>query len=105
MAFGTVSNGGVVSTTLTLKLPCPVFPAASVAEQFTVVVPSANVLPEAGEQPTGTDPLTASEADAVKDTTAPEGPVASTVTSLGNDKDGAVVSTTLTLKLPCPVFP
>src|SRR5438270_8291393 len=43
----TVNTGGVVSTTVTVKLAvlvCPLF----VAVQFTVVVPSANVEPEAG---------------------------------------------------------
>jgi len=42
--------GAVVSCTVTLKLPFAVLFAASVAEQFTVVAPSANVLPEAGVQ-------------------------------------------------------
>jgi hypothetical protein len=36
--------------TVTRKLPEEVLPASSVAEQLTVVVPSPNVEPEAGEQ-------------------------------------------------------
>jgi len=46
-------TGAVV--TVTRKLPEAVFPAASVAEQLTVVVPTANVEPEAGEQMVATD--------------------------------------------------
>lgn len=40
--------GGVVSSTVIVKLPFAVFPAASVAEQLTVVVAIGNVLPEPG---------------------------------------------------------
>src|SRR6266498_4050040 len=38
-------TGAVVSTTVTVKAPIAVLPAASVAEAVTVVVPSGNVLP------------------------------------------------------------
>jgi hypothetical protein len=49
---GTVITGGVVSTrfTVTEKLPLAEFECASVAVQVTVVVPTGNVLPEAGLQ-------------------------------------------------------
>src|SRR2546426_11147190 len=50
--------GGVVSCTAILKEAVPTFPAASLALQFTVVVPSGKVEPDAGEQRTGTFPLT-----------------------------------------------
>ena len=40
--------GGVVSTTLTVNEAAAIVPFESVAEQLTVVVPSANVDPEAG---------------------------------------------------------
>ena len=47
-------TGGVVSRTVMSKLLEPMLPAASVAEQSTVAVPRANVLPEAGVQVTAT---------------------------------------------------
>jgi hypothetical protein len=72
----------------------------SEAEQFTVVVPRTKVLPEAGEHVTGRDPSTISVAEAEKVTTAPDGPVASSVISLGSVSAGGVVSTTVTVKLP-----
>lgn len=52
------------------------FPAASVAVQFTVVVPNGKVEPEAGVQVAETEPLTKSLAEAVKFTTAPAALVA-----------------------------
>src|SRR5260370_14204413 len=58
MGFGTCNAGGVVSTTVTVKLPVDVLPAVSVAEQFTVVVPSGKIEPEGGEQVTGSVPST-----------------------------------------------
>ena len=47
---GTVTSGGVVSTTVTLKEAWPVLPAASVAEQVTVVSPKGKVSPEVASQ-------------------------------------------------------
>lgn len=47
-----VMSGGVVSRTVTLKLAVAVLLAASVAEQFTWVVPMAKVLPDVGEHVT-----------------------------------------------------
>ena len=48
-------TGGVVSpvdseATVTVKLAVPTFPAASVAVQVTVVVPTGKLEPEDGEQ-------------------------------------------------------
>ena len=102
---GTVTVGGVVSTTDTLKLALPVFPDASVAEQLTVVVPRAKVEPEAGEQVAARGPSTRSLAEAVKEMVAPEGPVASTVIFAGSVTEGAVVSCTVTLKPPEALLP
>src|SRR2546426_4492575 len=48
MSAGIVSDGGVVSTTRTVKEAMPVFPWASVAVHTTVVVPSGNIELEAG---------------------------------------------------------
>jgi hypothetical protein len=58
MLPGRASIGPVVSTTVTLNVLLAVLPAASVAEQLTMVVPRGKVLPEAGEQLTATLPLT-----------------------------------------------
>ena len=64
MFAGRLSDGAVVSCTVMLKLPLAVFPESSAPEQLTDVVPSANVMPEAGEQLTITEPSTRSEAEA-----------------------------------------
>jgi hypothetical protein len=48
MLAGQVRMGGVVSTTVTVKLQVAVWPAVSVAVQFTVVVPTAKKAPLAG---------------------------------------------------------
>src|SRR4029077_7757996 len=47
---GTVKVGAVLSSTTTAVLAVPVLPAASVAEQLMVVLPTGKVLPEAGVQ-------------------------------------------------------
>jgi hypothetical protein len=44
-------TGGVRSVTVTLNEFVALFPAASEALQFTVVVPIANIDPDAGKQP------------------------------------------------------
>ena len=62
---GTVTIGLVTSCTSTVKVLVPVLPAASVAEQVTVVVPSANFVPEAGMQLALTVPSTRSVAVAL----------------------------------------
>ena len=74
-------------------------PAVSVAEQVTVVGPSAKVLPDAGVQTGVIEPSTVSVAVAVNVTTAPLGPVASAVMSAGTVTTGSVVSTTVTVKV------
>jgi|SRR2546425_10262059 len=99
MSAGRLRTGGVVSRTVTVEDPEPIFPAASVAVQTTVLVPKGKVEPESG-QVASRDPLTISVADAEKVATAPLGPVASRV--VGNPDTvttGAVVSTTVTMKL------
>ena len=62
---GRVRTGAVVSATVTVKLPLALLLAASVAEQFTVVVPIGKVLPDAGAQLIATAPSIASDADAL----------------------------------------
>ena len=79
MSAGTVITGGVVSAcsvTVTVNDAEPVFPAASLAVQVTVVVPIANVDPEAGAHVGVIGEVTASVAVAVNVTTAPAGLVA-----------------------------
>jgi len=63
MSAGTVSDGGVVSTTRIVNVEDPVFPCASVAEHVTVVSPSGKVDPEEGAHVGVMDPSTRSEAD------------------------------------------
>src|SRR5215471_18423047 len=76
---GTFANaGGVVSPTVTVKLVLDWLLAASLAVQLTVVEPSGNVLPEAGEQFTVGLGSTLSVAVTLNETGAPNGPVAST---------------------------
>src|SRR4249919_1509075 len=103
---GRLSTGGVVSCTVTVKLPVAGLPAPSVALQSTVVgfalaggAARAKVLPEAGTHVTGTSPLTMSCAVALKVATAPAAPVASFVMSSGSVRCGGVVSTTSIVKL------
>lgn len=69
-----------------------VLPRVSAAEQEMVCVPRPRVEPEGGLQVTSTTPSTRSSAVAVKVTTAPSGPVASTVIFAGRCRTGGVVS-------------
>src|SRR5438094_56368 len=97
MLAGSVREGGVVSRTVTVKLPWAVLACVSVAVQFTVVVPIAKLLPEAGVHVTGRGPSHAAEALAWKVTVAPAALVASTVVLPGGLITGGVWSTTVTV--------
>jgi hypothetical protein len=88
----------VLSVTVTVKLPLADFPAPSVAEQSTVVVPTGNADPDAGEQFAGSAPETASLALAEYVTTFPELESASIVMFEGRLRLGGVVSWTVTVK-------
>ncbi len=92
-----VKTGGVVSWTITLKLPLADKPPESVTEQFTAVVPSRKVLPLAGTQATEAvrSPSSRSPAVTVKFTTAPALLVASAVMSSGRTRKGGVFSSSL----------
>jgi hypothetical protein len=90
------SVGGVVSTIVMLNEPFAVLPAASVAEQLTVVVPSENVLPLAGTHETAGLAGFASVAVAAYVTVWPDGLVASSVMSDGKLSTGGVESQLLT---------
>src|SRR5918994_2104593 len=59
---GTVTTGLVTSWTSTVNVAVPLLPALSVAEHVTVVVPSANFVPEAGRQLAAIVPSTRSVA-------------------------------------------
>lgn len=102
---GTLKTGASVSTTTTENEPLVELPAASRAEHATAVVPNAKVLPEAGTHVVVREPLTRSNAVAVKLTTAPAALVASWVAPLeGSDNTGPVVSPTVTTKLALEAF-
>src|SRR5688500_11473390 len=91
---GGVIDGSVVSTTTICCVAVLSLPAASVAVQVIVVVPSANWLP-AGDRVIVTDPTRSLPIAIPGSTIAPSGPVASAVTSAGGVIDGSVVSTTV----------
>src|SRR5712692_7865687 len=74
MSAGRLRVGAVLSSTTTVAVAVPVLPAASVAEQVMVVVPSGKVLPEAGEHVGVSEPDTASVAEQVM-VVAPSGKV------------------------------
>src|SRR2546428_2927499 len=76
ISAGTVSAGGVVSTTRTVKDAMPVLPWASVARHTTVVAPNPNVEPEAGVQTGVSLPSTRSSAVTTEVTAAPRPPLA-----------------------------
>ena len=80
-------------------------PAASTAVHETVVAPIGKVEPDAGVQTTSTGPSIASRAEAVKVAVAPAPLVAATVKSAGGVSMGAVVSPTVTAKLPEAMLP
>nr|WP_238145304.1 hypothetical protein [Antricoccus suffuscus] len=105
MSIGSCNTGAVESVTVTENVPVPTFPAASVAVHDTGVVPIGNVDPDAGEQVTGTSPLTRSVAVALKVTTAPDADVADILISAGRARLGGVESTTVTEKLSFAEFP
>src|SRR5579862_8622883 len=70
MSAGQVIAGGCVSCTVTVKPHVLTLPQASVAVQLTSVVPSANVLPAAGEHATVGFGVHTSDEPTVKFTTA-----------------------------------
>ena len=89
-----------MSVTVTLNEPEVEFPAASVAMQLTVVVPSGKASPEAWSQPTATDPSTTSLAEVAKPTVVPPALVASAVRLPGKTRAGDVVSAIEIVKVP-----
>jgi hypothetical protein len=96
----------VVSLTVTLNEQEPVFPALSVAVQFTVVVPRPKVEPDAGAQVGVRVPSQLSVAVAVNVTLADiEHAAAVTVLSPGQTTTGFSQSFTVTQNEQTPVFP
>src|SRR5438876_11121766 len=104
MFAGTLTTGGVVSTTVTVTLALPVLPCASVALQVTVVVAIGKVVPEAGLQLAVTAPRSEARRVGKELAAAPPGPAASLVMFAGTLTTGGVVSTTVTVKLALPVL-
>src|SRR3989449_2630460 len=105
MSRGTVSDGGVVSTTRTVKEAMPVLPWASVARHTTVVAPNPNIEPEAGVQTGVSLPSTRSSAVTTKNPGAPGAPAASRGAPRGEGIVGGGVSTTMTEKESHAPFP
>lgn len=95
----------ITGLTVTVKLQLDELPLASVAVQVTVVVPTGNVLPEAGEQLTDGLGSQMSEAVAVNVTTLPAWLVQVVVMLFGQVIDGAVVSAAVTVKLQLDWLP
>jgi hypothetical protein len=106
VAFGgKVSDGAVVSLTVTVKdFATALFPCTSLAVHVTVVVSNGNVAPLGGVQLTVTLLSKLSVADAMYVNAAPLGPVASTVAFAGTVITGAVVSITVTVNVLVATF-
>jgi hypothetical protein len=105
MLAGQTICGGWVSVTVTWNVHELVFPAASVATQFTAVVPVVNVEPDGGVQTTAA-PGQLSETSTLKFTTAEQRPgAASTWISDGHAICGGSVSRTITLKAQLVLLP
>jgi len=104
---GTVTEGAVVSRTVTVKRPFETLCDASSAVQVTVVEPIGKVSPESWLHATLGLGSTLSIAVTLKVAEAPLELVASFVMSGGKLKVGAAMSTsvTVTLKLADPVLP
>jgi hypothetical protein len=96
-----------LSVTVTRNVAEAVFPEASLAEQWTVVVPTGNVESEAGEHVTARLPPTESLAvGAGHETLVPDGFAVVTDLSPGTPlRTGSVVSRTMTLNEPADVLP
>jgi hypothetical protein len=105
MSGGTGTTGAVVSATRTLKLPLALFEWESVAVHVTDVVPNGKRVPEGFVQVAAMLPSTRSLAPTVKVTVAPAAEVASLAKVPGTVSTGAVVSCTVTVKLPESVLP
>jgi len=98
--------GGMVSSTVMVNVADPGLPDVSVAEHVTVLIPSANVLPEAGVHVAGKDPSTMSEAVAAEYvTTAPDGDVATVMILAGVVTVGGVLSSTVMVNVADPGLP
>jgi hypothetical protein len=95
---GRISDGGVPPVTVTSNDSVVRLKLWSSALQTTVVVPNANVEPEAGEQCTSICPSTLSTALALYSTTR-----ASVTIARGTVTTGGVVSEMTTRKLPVVV--
>ena len=91
--------------TVTTNASVAVRPAASVAVQLTVVVPTANSVLDAGVHTMSTEALPASVADVANSTKAPELDWAETVKSSGTDNSGGVESTIETMNEFVAMFP
>ena len=91
---------------MTLKLFTAMLPAASLAEQLTVVVPGGKIVPEDGAHVTvGLAGPAVSAAAAVKVTTAPAGMLWGTLILAGRVSEGGVVSVMVMVNESLTVLP
>ena len=105
---GTTMTGAVlsISVTVTGSVALPVLPAASVEEHETVVVPTANFVPDAGEHVIAGEASTLSLTVAVYVTATPAGSVVVTLEGPLTLTVGAVMSLTVTANVPTvDIFP
>jgi hypothetical protein len=106
MSSGQVSAGGLVSSTVTVKVQVAVLPLESVAVQVTVVTPPVNRLPEAGTQVMSTTvPHTSLATGSSKVTAVPPDSHSMPVMSSGQVMSGGVVSSTVMEKVHELVLP
>jgi hypothetical protein len=105
MFAGTTITGGRDWVTVTVNVFVPVLPRLSVALHVTVVVPIANVDPEAGVHVTAIAPSSGSVAEAANVTCAPPGIVAATAMFAGTVTVGAAPGSTVTVNDVLPETP
>src|SRR3989338_5533487 len=91
--------------TVTVKPAVAVLLCASVAQQFTVVMPTGKVDPDAGEHVSAMLPSTESENAVTNVTMAPSFDEANATTSGSGGRAGGVVSRTVTMKVCVDLFP
>ena len=98
--------GASLSFTVTVKVEVVLLPEASVAVTVTVVVPTGNVLPEAGSATTVTEPELSVAVGRVNVTAAPQVPASIVADTAGaSATTGASTSVTVTVKVEDELLP
>ena len=104
ISLGQVTEGGCVSSTVTVKLQPAVLPEVSVAVQFTVVGPSAKTEPEGGVQAT-VAPGQLSDTAGAKATLVLQVMVTLVTMFAGQTMLGGWLSLTVTVKVHVAILP